>query len=91
MERTCLSLWHGKLPCQISMAEIIGEVCAEFGVSEAALKSTNKTRFLCGARWQFMSRAYATGKFSLPQIGRFINRDHTTVLYGIRACSSEAM
>jgi hypothetical protein len=37
-------------------------------------------------RHQAMKRAHDDG-YSLPQIGRAFNRDHTTVVYAVRKCS----
>lgn len=37
------------------------------------------------ARQLLMWLLWQTGKFSYPQIGRMLQRDHTTVMYGVRA------
>lgn len=69
-----------------SMAELAASVSAEFGVTVDALKGEGRRRRETEPRQAFMHRAYRTGRWSLPQIGRFLGgRDHTTVLSGVRA------
>jgi len=67
------------------MRTILADISSETGFTIEQLKSDRCRSALCCARQRFMAEAYATGRFSLPQIGRFIGRDHTTVLHGIRA------
>lgn len=84
--RTYLSLWHGSRPWPYRMAEIAADVCAARGVTICDLRSPNeRSAVASGARQHFMFEAYATGQYSLAQIGRFLGRHHTTVLHGIRA------
>jgi len=45
----------------------------------------SNVRTVTRARQRFMAEAYQTGRWSLPQIGAFIGRDHTTVLAGVRS------
>ena len=62
------------------------EVCCEyFGVSKYDMDGIRRTGPLIRARHIAMYLAKRTTTCSLPQIGRhFGNRDHTTVLSGIR-------
>lgn len=55
-------------------------VAYDFGVSEAALRGPGRMRFLVLARREFCLRATVLG-YSSTEIGRAINRDHTTVLH----------
>ncbi len=41
------------------------------------------------ARWRVWRTLYNTGKYSLPGIGRTVQRDHSTVLFGIRKIQRE--
>lgn len=64
------------------------EVSAKHGVTVAALESRRQERRrnpqLIAARVEYCQRAYAMEAFSLPEIGRSINRHHTTVLHHVR-------
>ena len=71
-------------PKHLKMKEILDEVARETGVSAAAIKGRRQFTVIVRARHIFMHRAYATGCYSLPRIGRFLGRHHTTVLNGVR-------
>jgi len=73
-----------KVGCPKSMADIIADVSKRTGVPVHDIKGPSRFRSIVRARHMFMTEAYETGRFSLPQIGRFLGRDHTTVLHGIR-------
>lgn len=63
----------------------IREITADvFGVSPDDLKGYPRTSKLVTARRAFIKIARDQKKFSLPQIGRAIKRDHTTVLHHLR-------
>jgi chromosomal replication initiation ATPase DnaA len=66
-----------------TLAEILAEVADEFGVTITALLSARRERPLPAIRAEFCWRAYETERYSTTQIGRAINRDHTTVLFAI--------
>lgn len=74
----------GEIVIQPIMPRIAREVAEEFGVTVDNLKSRKKTSLFVAARWEAYARIRAVGRFSLPQIGAFFNRDHTTVLHGLR-------
>ena len=67
-----------------SMREIVSTVCAYYGVSDFDLQSDRRTADLIYPR----HIAYYLCKVSTRQsncaIGRFFDRDHTTILHGIR-------
>lgn len=75
----------------ITMRSILAEVCAERGVTEADVLSQSRKRKVSRPRQDFMwrcrqvKRADGRGRYSLPQIGAFLQRDHTSVLFGVRA------
>jgi chromosomal replication initiation ATPase DnaA len=70
-----------------TIESIIEAVTQQTGVTRRAILSRVKTRNVTAARQEVMRRAYFTGLYSLPEIGRALGRDHTTVSSGIRrAC-----
>ena len=80
-----LSLWHGEILVSVrdTMRDIAFRICDEEGLSISELIGRSQERRLAWPRQRFCFEARALGK-TLPQIGRFINRDHTTVIYSIR-------
>jgi chromosomal replication initiation ATPase DnaA len=60
------------------------EAAQELGVEQAAVMGRSRLPVLCQARWRVMKRLRADG-FTVKQIGRWLDRDHTTVLYGLKA------
>ena len=78
------------LPLDDAMGiDIMNAVCAEFGVSVAAIKGPRRQASIANARQMFMllARQYAK-HLSYPQIGNMIRRDHTTVVHGARRAAS---
>lgn len=75
----------------ITMRSILAEVCAERGVTETDILSQSRRRKIAHPRQDFMwrcrqvKRADGRDRYSLPQIGAFLQRDHTSVLFGVRA------
>jgi transposase-like protein len=65
------------------MAQIALDVASEFELTLPQLRGESRHGNIVLARWRCFERAYRAG-YSLPQIGRFFNKDHTTVLYGLR-------
>lgn len=68
----------------VEMAEIVQEVANETGVPWAKIMSRSNIRPHARARQLVMFVARRHG-MSLIEIGRFLQRDHTSVLHGIRA------
>lgn len=81
--RTVLSLWKGRIPQ--SMAGIALHVAESHGLTVEDLKLRCSVHEIAHPRQEAMWRMRQTGRFSLPQIGRFFDRDHTTVLWAVRA------
>lgn len=67
------------------LKRIAEQVCEAHWLSRERLMGDSRRQWETRARQEFMWRAYQTGQFSLPTIGRFLGRDHTTVLWGVRA------
>ena len=63
---------------------IISQVCKFYSVDEVTLRGTQKTKGIAEARQTAMYLVRKLTNLSLPDIGKEFNRDHATVLYGIR-------
>ena len=63
---------------------IISQVCKFYSVDEVVLRGTQKTKGIAEARQVAMYLVRKLTNLSLPDIGKEFNRDHATVLYGIR-------
>ena len=74
----------------MTMREIAEEIAALHGASLAALKGPRREKSISMARQQAMAAIYATHRFSQPQIGKFFNRHHTTVLHAVRRANGES-
>ena len=81
---TVLSLWKGPIPLRRTMASILAEVSEETGITVAEFKSDARFRKIAWPRQYAMWRMVQENRWSLPQIGRFFNRDHTTVIHACR-------
>ena len=66
------------------MKEIIATVSRQTGVSAEDILSRKQHRHIVGARHLVMWIAHDEANYSMPEIGRALNRDHTTVLSGIQ-------
>ena len=53
------------------------------GVSYEEMKGPSRYAPIVAARWQVIALLRARG-WSLPKIGKELNRDHTTILYALR-------
>lgn len=91
--RIVLSLWRGLImvpadghAMPLTMREIAEQVADRYRLTLAELRGQSRARPVSWPRQEAMFLCYKTGRFSLPQIGRFFgDRDHTTVLHAIRA------
>jgi hypothetical protein len=69
---------------------LLSSVAADHGLSIRDLESESRRGPVVRARQEFMWRARAIRwsdgghRYSLPMIGDFLGRDHTTVLHGVR-------
>lgn len=61
------------------------EACENHQITMAQLLSSARSAYIVRARQEVMYRAYRELGASLPVIGHFLHRDHTTVLHGVRA------
>lgn len=60
------------------------EACVDAGVSPSDVMGSSRLAKVCRVRQRLFYEFRADG-MSLPEIGRFFNRDHTTVLHGVNA------
>ena len=67
-----------------TMKQVAIYICALHGVSFEDLKSIRRHRHVAVARQHFAFLCRKWTARSLPEIGRFIDKDHTTILHGIR-------
>jgi chromosomal replication initiation ATPase DnaA len=66
------------------MAQIAQAVSLAHGITVADLRGPSRLKPVSEARQEFMALAMGEGRFSSPQVGRWLNRDHSTVLHGVK-------
>lgn len=69
----------------ITAKAIIAQTAQRYGVEPAMILGRNRARVASIPRQAAMAAVREATGYSLPQIGRIFKRDHTTVLYAIRA------
>lgn len=93
-----LSLWHGRilLPCTVTrrpgrtIEQIAEDVAQFYRITVVSMKGPARVRSVCRPRFEAMWLAYQerwpNGRrvYSLPQIGAYFGRDHTTVLNALK-------
>lgn len=97
--RQYLSLWKGLVRAyspRIRVTrrvadEILDEVCSEYAVRRQELLGVSRTAGIVEARhdamWRFRQcrNEYGDPLYGYPELGRIFNRDHTTIIHGVRA------
>lgn len=63
---------------------IIRSVAEHYGVPVAVLVGPLRRKTLTAARQAVASAVWIETNLSLPQVGRYLHRDHTTILHSIR-------
>ena len=66
--------------------ELVAQIARTHGLTAADLIGPSKVRSVCIVRWRAMKALRDHGR-SLSSIGRILNRDHTTILHGLRRAS----
>ena len=69
----------------IKVRQIVNEVREKHGLTEEQLVSDNRQRHLIACRQEIYWRLSRETAWSLSRIGHYMNRDHTTIIWGIRA------
>lgn len=72
------------------LAGILQLVAAELDLLPELIRGVSRQRELVHARWLVMTLAQRCLGYSLPRIGRLMQRDHTSVLHGIRSLAALA-
>ena len=67
-----------------SLNTIVAEVCAKYGVSWRELISQRRWKPLVHARHEVYWRCITETSASYSRVGRFMNRDHTTIMHGVK-------
>lgn len=75
-----------EIKLQPRLKTIMSAVAEEFGYAVIDVCSTRRHQRLVEARWVFFYLARTMTIKSLPEIARFVSKDHTTVIHGIRSC-----
>jgi len=75
---------HGTEAPEWPMRRVAREVAAAYGLTLADLQGPDQTIRMAHPRQEAMAKLYALGVYSMPQIGEFFNRHHTTVLHSVR-------
>lgn len=89
-----LSLWHGVMYFAepgYAPRRIVQEVAAQHDLTPEDLTGPRSRRTESRARHEAMWRIRRETRLSYPQIGRFFNRDHTTVINGVRRHEQRAL
>lgn len=71
-------------PSMTTAEKIIHSACLMFGVPKAQLLGATRERLCVGARTYASLRLRTELGLSMPQIGRMLNRDHTSILNLLR-------
>jgi chromosomal replication initiator protein len=71
------------------VSKILREVAKEFDVPVSAMRGSSRVRHIARTRQIAYLRLRDETDLSYPIIGRIMgNRDHTTIIYGIRAVTA---
>ncbi|MBO5653027.1 MAG: chromosomal replication initiator protein DnaA, partial [Clostridia bacterium] len=71
------------------MDRIIAAVAKKYGISTSDIMGTKRNKEISFPRHVAIYIARKTTGLSLPQIGKFFSRDHTTVMSSINAVETE--
>lgn len=74
-----VNVYYSDNDCDLSPAEIVENVCLQFGITSKMLTGRGHFKILVEPRRQVAKRLRALG-MSTPEIAAVLNRDHTTVL-----------
>lgn len=64
--------------------QIIADIALIYGVTYADVMSVRRTQQIVRARQHIMFELSQRTPWSIAQIGRFLGRDHTSVLHGVK-------
>lgn len=69
--------------------EILKSVAQEFGVKVEDLLGSSKVTPVKEARWKVAWLLHQRGTMSISAIAKFLNKDHTTILYALKKYKPE--
>ena len=69
----------------MTYGDTVREISRQFGVEIPLLLGPRRTKRIAWARQAAWWLLYCHNDLSYPRLGLWFNRDHTTVLYGVRA------
>jgi len=72
------------MTARIMMRDILTEVAAKHRLRVSDITGRSRLRPIVIARQEVMYRCRSEADKSYPQIGRFLSKDHTTVIHGFR-------
>lgn len=78
-------VWEPVLTARDIARAVVAEVCAKHSVLVNGVMSMRRSAPIVAARQEICWRLRNETTWSLPQIGRFLGRDHTSVLHSCRA------
>ena len=58
----------------------VDTICLAYDISREDLMSERRTKQLVGARRELCQKMVATGRFNPQELGRRLNRDHSTII-----------
>lgn len=76
-------------PITLTPEEILGVVARYYSLTSDSLRSRGRSKDIARSRQIAMYLSREETQASLPQIGRVLDRDHTTVLYGYEKISRQ--
>lgn len=82
-------LMTGGEPVGITVDRILEKVAKKYGVTVEDIKGTKRTKEIAWARHISIYLIRRLTEMSLPQIGRLLNRDHTTVINSLKTIERE--
>lgn len=77
------------IPKSVDNRVLITLVAQKFGVGVRDVFSDFRERKVTRARWAAMYVLRHEKGYSFPEIGRVMNRDHTTVIHGVRRVEAD--
>jgi len=84
-DAVCLTPDHFGRPGSVSYARrVVKEVSEKRGVAVRDMMIQRRNIDFVMARYEVYWRLREETRWSMPQIGRFVGRDHTTILNGLR-------
>ena len=69
----------------LATQKIINDIYDEWGVTFKEIASPARSKSIVLARHDLMTRLMDTGRYSSVTIGKLLNKDHSSVLFGVRS------